>query len=63
MKKLLIPLLALAAAPAHAISIVSLHGGMVAPMASSTVDTVLIITGVAVLATVAAFRFRKRKLG
>ncbi|WP_135622135.1 hypothetical protein [Solemya pervernicosa gill symbiont] len=59
--KLLLPLLALMmTAPAHALSIVSLHGGMVAPMATAPVDTAVIVTSLSLLAGVMIFRMMRR---
>jgi hypothetical protein len=62
MKTLLasVPVL-LAAAQAHAVSIVSLHGGMVVPMATTTTDVVWLITGAAALAAVIGMRLLARK--
>jgi hypothetical protein len=48
------------AGPAHALSIVSLHGAMSAPMAAGPVDSVIVILGVLALAAVIGFRAMRR---
>jgi hypothetical protein len=52
-------------APAHAISIISLHGAPTAsqgaPMASASVETVIVITSLITLAGVISYRVFKRK--
>lgn len=53
----------IAAAPAHAVSIVSLHGGMGVPLFNSGADAILLFAGVAALTVVVAFRVLKRKAG
>ncbi len=64
MMKFLAPVVGVVvAAPAHAVSIVSLHGGMGVPMANPTGDVVLLLVGVATLAAVVAFRVLRRKVG
>jgi hypothetical protein len=64
MKKLLAPVLGLVvASPAYAVSIVSLHGGMTLPFASTDADFAMTILGLAALSVVVAFRALKRKPG
>lgn len=59
--KCLASLIAVAfAAPVHAVSIVSLHGGMGVPMVNPGTDGILLSVGVAVLGAVVAFRLLKR---
>jgi hypothetical protein len=52
---LLVPALVVSV-PAHALSIVSLHGGMTAPIAVNSVDTAIILASVLALAAVIGFR-------
>lgn len=63
MKKLLVAASGLiAVSPVYAVSIVSLHGGMVAPMVSAPVDTAIVAGSVLMLAGVIGLRIRARKL-
>ena len=60
MKSLLLSIAALAfATPAHALSIVSLHLGMTAPVSFSLVNLTVIAVSVASLSGVIAFRLRR----
>jgi hypothetical protein len=52
---LLLPALVVSV-PAHALSIVSLHGGMSPPISASTVDAAIIVGSVLALAAVLGFR-------
>ena len=52
---LLLPALVMSA-PAHALSIVSLHGGMTVPISPSSVDTALVVGSVLALAAAIGFR-------
>lgn len=64
MKKLLLPMsAALAASPAYAIPIISLHGGGAwhVQFSSTMVDAGLLIASIAVLSAAVAFRMRRRK--
>lgn len=61
MKMLLAQMLGLViAAPAHALSIVTLHGGMNVPMFGAGADMAVLILGVAALAAVVALRAHRR---
>jgi hypothetical protein len=46
--------------PAHAMSIVSLHAGMAAPVASAPVDMAIIMASISALAATIGFRLVKR---
>lgn len=46
--------------PAYALSIVSLHGGMTAPISASSVDSAIVIGSVIALAAAIGFRLRRR---
>lgn len=62
MMKFLTPLIGvIVAAPAHAVSIVSLHMGTGVPVVNPTADAVLLFAGVAALAVAVAFRVLRRK--
>ena len=57
MKTVLFLLPALVASvPAHALSIVSLHGGMTAPIAANSVDLTIVVGSVLALAAAIGFR-------
>ena len=61
MKTTLLAVAACAVAmPAHALSIVSLHGGMAVPTAFTAVDTAVIVGGLFALTGVVAFRLVNR---
>jgi hypothetical protein len=65
MRKHLTPVIGLVvAAPAHALPIVSLHGGGAwhVQFASTTVDVSLLILGIVALSAIVAFRMLRRKL-
>ena len=49
-----------ASAPAHALSIVSLHGGMTAPISPSSVDLTIVVGSVLALAAAIGFRVFRR---
>lgn len=62
MKTLAASLLGLfAAVPAHALSIVTLHGGMNVPMLGAGADIAALVLGIAALSVVVAFRACRRK--
>jgi hypothetical protein len=61
MKRMLLALAAGAiATPAEALSIVSLHGGITAPMTLTAIDTAVVIVSVLALSGVVAFRLVNR---